>query len=316
MTTYIINRLLLIIPTLLGATIIVFAMVRFLPGDVIDVIVSEYGSATQEYKEQLREQYRLNNSIHVQYKDWLWDILRGDLGTSILSGRSIGSDIRRSLPVTFEMGLLALVMSLFISIPVGIIAAIRQDTPLDYIARSMAVVMLALPSFWLATLVITLPNRYAGWRPPQRYEFFIDDPLTNLYIVSVPAAILAFGLAGSQMRLIRTQLLEVMRQDYIRTAWAKGLRERSVVVGHALKNALIPVITLIGVQIPLVVGGTVILELIFGIPGMGTLLIDSIQARDYPVVQALNLLVAIAIVFSNVAVDIAYAYLDPRVRYR
>ncbi|MFQ5879018.1 MAG: ABC transporter permease [Dehalococcoidia bacterium] len=315
MGRYLIHRILLIFPTLFGITVIVFMMVRFLPGDVIDVILGDFGSITPEQKEELRDYYNLNAPLHSQYKDWMWDVLRGDLGVSILSGRSIAGDMRSRIPVTFELAVTAAVIGLLIAVPVGIIAAIRQDSALDYSARGTAVGMLSLPNFWIATLVITIPNRLIGWAPPIVYKRFEDDPLQNLYIMAIPAAILGFGVAGPQLRIMRTQLLEVMRQDYIRTAWAKGLRERVVIARHALKNALIPVVTLIGVQIPILLGGTVILEVIFGLPGIGQWLVYSLFQRDYPVVQAVNLLLGVIVVVVNLIVDMTYAYLDPRIRY-
>ncbi|MFQ5879108.1 MAG: ABC transporter permease [Dehalococcoidia bacterium] len=316
MGRYFVQRLLLMIPTMFGVSIIVFMMVRFLPGSVIDVVLGEFGNVDPEVKEELLKQYNLDSGILIQYKDWLADLFRGDLGVSLLSGRSIVADLKSRIPVTVELSVMAVAMSLVISIPIGVIAAIRQDSPLDYLARSTAVGMLAIPNFWLATMVLTVPNMFITWAPPSPFVRFPDDPLRNLYIMAIPAAILSLALAGGQMRLIRTQLLEVLRQDYIRTAWAKGLRERTVIVRHALKNALIPVISLIGIQIPILIGGAVIIEFIFGIPGVGSRLVKSIIDRDYSVIQAINLFMATLVVFVNLLVDMTYAYLDPRVRYR
>jgi len=209
-----------------------------------------------------------------------------------------------------------MVFGLVIAIPIGVIAAVRQDTWSDYLGRSTAIGFLAIPSFWLGTLVITLPSVWWGWTPPLRYTGFLADPMKNLGHVVVPAIILGLALSGSMMRLTRAQMLEVLRQDFVRTASAKGLSERAVVVGHALKNALIPVLTLLGLQVSLLVGGTVVLESVFVLPGMGRYLLEAVQYRDYPVIQGLNLIFATAIVLANLLVDLMYGWLDPRVRYQ
>ncbi|MFQ5878558.1 MAG: ABC transporter permease [Dehalococcoidia bacterium] len=315
MRQYLIQRLLLSIPTVIGVSIVVFMMVRLLPGDVVDIIISDQ-SISPEVRETIRKQFRLNAALHVQYWEWSTGLLRGDLGTDLLTQRPIAPDLKSRGLVTLELNALALLMALVISIPVGILAAVRQDSAPDYLARSTAIGMLALPNFWLGVLVYTVPSLLWKWTPPLAYVRFEDDPATNLYILCIPAAIMGSGLAGGQLRLIRTQLLEVLRQDYIRTAWAKGLRERTVIVRHALKNALIPVVTLVGIQVPILIGGAVVIEYIFSIPGLGRWLVDSILQRNYTVVQAINLVVAVLVVFVNLVVDMTYSYLDPRIRYR
>jgi len=219
-------------------------------------------------------------------------------------------------PVTLELGLLGLIISLMISLPIGILSALRQDTWGDYIARSFAILCIAVPGFWLATLVIVLPSIWWGWSPPIAVVQITKDLMGNLKMFVIPAAILGFATAGIIMRLTRTMMLEVLRQDYVRTAWAKGLRERVVVIRHALKNALIPVITLIGLYIPVLIGGTLIIEQIFSLPGIGRLLFDSIRVRDYPIVTGLTLIFTIATVLINLLVDLAYGFLDPRIRYK
>jgi peptide/nickel transport system permease protein len=219
------------------------------------------------------------------------------------------------IPVTLELGLLALLISAGIAIPIGVLSASRQDTWADYVSRSAAIGLLAIPGFWLGTLVITLPSVWWSWTPPLRYTRLFDDPAKNLLNVIVPALILGLGLSGGLMRLIRTQMLEVLRQDFMRTAAAKGLAEHSIVVRHALKNAFIPALTAIGLQLSLLISGTVVLESIFVLPGMGRYLLESVQARDYPAIQALNLLFATVIVLANLLVDLMYGWLDPRVRY-
>ena len=211
---------------------------------------------------------------------------------------------------------MAVLISIVISLPIGIYSAIRQDTAGDYIGRSTAIIFIAVPSFWIGTLVMVYPSIWWTWSPPLELIHFAEDPLGNLWMFFIPSFILAMAMAGGTMRMTRTMMLEVMRQDYIRTAWSKGLKEGVVVMRHALKNALIPVVTILGAELPILVGGAVILEQIFALPGMGKLMVNALDARDYPVVSAINLIVATAIVVANLLVDVSYAYLDPRVRYR
>lgn len=315
MGTYIARRLLLTIPTLLGVTVLVFSMVRFLPGDVIDQMMGEYRLSVKSQAE-LRAKLGLEKPLPVQYAQWLGGLLRGDLGRSLRSDRGVAWELRRRLPASLELGVLAIACSLAIALPVGVLSALRQDTWIDYAARSFSIFALSAPSFWLGILVITFPAIWWHWSPPVGYRHLWEDPVRNLQIMVLPAAILGLVTNGSVMRLTRAQMLEVMRQDYIRTAWAKGLRGRAVVLRHAMKNALIPVVTVIGLQVPLLVGGSVVMESIFSIPGTGTYLIQAIQGRDYPIVQGVNVLVATVVIVSNLLVDVSYGYLDPRVRYR
>ena len=315
MTNYLVRRTLLLIPTLLGVTVVVFLSVRFLPGDVVDQILGDFGNVDPAIRAQLEAQYSLNDSVFVQYGDWIADLFRGDFGTSILSGRSVGSELETRLPATFQLGLLALVVSVAIALPVGIIAAVRQDTPIDYVGRSLAILLLAIPSFWLALMAITYGFIWFGWVPPLQYRAIWSDPIDNLRLMWVPTIILGAALSGTVMRLTRSTMLEVVRQDYVRTAWAKGLSERSIILRHELRNAMLPVVTVIGLQVPIVVGGTVILETIFSIPGMGRYLLTSINSRDYPVVQAIVLISAVVVLVSNLFTDMTYSLLDPRIRY-
>lgn len=305
----------MVVPTLIGVTIIVFCLVRFLPGDVVQQISGESAQLTEEERADVRKELGLDKPVFQQYFIWLSEVARGDLGQSLQTKVSVGSELKNRLPVTIELGLLALMISLCVSLPIGVFAAIRQDTILDYIARSGAIAFLSIPSFWMGTLVMVLPSKWWGWAPPLQYYDLWDKPVDNLYMLIIPAVILGMLLSGTVMRMTRAQMLEVLRQDYVRTAWSKGLRERTVVARHAIKNAFIPVITIVGLQIPVLVGGTVILESIFSIPGVGRYLMFSIASLDYPVVQAINLIVASVIVLTNLAVDITYGYLDPRIRY-
>ena len=219
------------------------------------------------------------------------------------------------LPVTIQLGVMAIVIGLVIALPVGIYSAIRQDTAADYAGRSIAIIGLATPNFWLGIMVMIYPTLWWGWTPPMELISFTEDPLGNLGVFIVPSLILGTASAAATMRMTRTMMLEVLRQDYIRTAWSKGLRERVVVMRHAVKNALIPVVTLIGLQLPILIGGSVIMENIFNLPGLGRLLLTALDNRDYPVVSGINLFFATAVVLFNLLIDLLYSYLDPRVRY-
>ena len=319
MRAYIIRRLLLMIPTLFILTVLVFLAVRFIPGDIIDLML---GQMQYQYddtfdREALERMLGLDLPVYVQYGRWLGDILlRGTLGASMVGVIPIEERILARLPVTIELGVLAIAIGLVIALPVGIYSAIRQDTAADYTGRAAAIIGLATPNFWLALMVMIYPSIWWGWVPPMRWVPFADDPLGNLRVFIIPSLILGTAGAAGTMRLMRTTMLEVLRQDYVRTAWAKGLKERAVIVRHALKNALIPVVTLIGLQLPLLVGGSVIIENIFNLPGLGRLFLNALNSRDYPVVSGLNLVFGVAVLGSNLIVDLIYPYLDPRVRYQ
>jgi peptide/nickel transport system permease protein len=317
MRQYILRRALLIPVTILGVTLLVSALLSIIPGDIADIIVAENSGFNSELtKEQVEEDLGVGENFLVQWAEWLKGIVQGDFGEYFRSGRPVEDELIRRAPVTLELAFMALVLSLIIGLPIGILSAIRQDKPVDYVARSSAIFMLALPSFWLATMFFVLAGTYAGWLlPPVIYTDFWEDPVNNLQIMWAPAVILAFGLAGGIMRLTRGQMLEVLRQDYVRTAWSKGLKERTVITRHAIKNAFIPVITLIGIQIPLLVSGTVVLESIFVLPGLGRMLLEALMQREYLAVLGVCVFVATFIVITNFIVDIAYALLDPRIRY-
>jgi peptide/nickel transport system permease protein len=314
MSRYLARRLALLLPTLLGVSIVVFVLVRLLPGDATTLMLQD-AKATAADEAALRSQLGLDQPLAVQYVRWLGTLAHGDLGTSFKSHNPVRDELAGRIPVTAELGLLALLISAGLAIPIGVLSAVRQDTWPDYLSRSAAIGLLAIPGFWLGTLVVTLPSVWWQWTPPLRYTRLLDDPPKNLAQVIVPALILGLGLSGGLMRLIRTQMLEVLRQDFVRTASAKGLAEHAVVLRHALKNAFIPALTVLGLQVSLLVSGTVVLESIFVLPGMGRYLLEAVQARDYPAIQALNLLFAVAIILTNLVVDLLYGWLDPRVRY-
>ena len=319
MRAYIIRRLLLILPTLFILSILVFLSVRFIPGDVIDVMQGrlEYlGSTGWLDREALEQKLGLDVPAWVQYGRWMAGILRhGTLGNSLMGDWSVEEKIVGRLPVTLELGVMAIVIGLVIALPVGIYSAIRQDTAVDYLGRSIAILGLATPNFWLGIMVMIYPVIWWGWSPPMRLITFNEDPLGNLGMFLIPSLILGTYLAATTMRMTRTMMLEVLRQDYIRTAWSKGLKERVVVVRHAVKNAFIPVVTTIGLQVPILVGGAVIMENIFNLPGLGRLLLVALTERDYPVVSGINLFFGTAVMVINLLIDLIYAFLDPRVRY-
>lgn len=319
MRNYIIRRLLLLIPTILIVTIIVFVSVRFIPGQVVEIMAAQHGEAQDIERtiEIIRKQLGLDKPIYVQYFTWLGNVLRGDLGHSLWRpGESIGEDILQRVPISIELGILAIITALLIAIPVGIISAIRQDTITDHILRGIAILFISVPAFWVATIIIVYPAKYLNWMPTVLYTPFLENPIKNLSQFIIPALILGMAMSGTTMRMTRTMMLEVLRQDYIRTAWAKGLRERVVIFRHALKNALIPVVTIVGMQLPILVGGSVIIETIFALPGIGRYFIWALTQRDYPIVSAINLVIATFVMLCNLGIDLIYAYLDPRVQYR
>ncbi len=264
----------------------------------------------------IKHQLGLDVPIYVQYGRWLGGVFRGDLGESLWTGRSITEELGGKLPVSIELGILAIITGLVIALPIGIFSALRQDTFGDYVGRTVAILCISVPAFWLATLIIVYPSVWFGWTPSMEYIPFVKSPLRNLEQFIIPAILMGMVMSGTTMRMTRTMMLEVLRQDYIRTAWSKGLKEGVIVSRHALKNTLIPVITIIGLQIPILVGGAVIIETIFGLPGIGRYFIEALFRRDYPVISSVNLIVAGVVMLCNLAVDIVYAYLDPRVQYR
>ena len=330
MRAYLIRRLLLIVPTLFLVSILVFMTVRFIPGSVIDLMVAEM-SMEASLGQQISEGYikaslGLDQPIHVQYLRWLGvmpqkdgkvsGVVEGDLGASLWSGRSITSEMAAKFPVSIELGIFALITALIVALPIGIYSAIRQDTWGDYAGRTFAILAISLPGFWLATMVIVYPSIWWGWSPSMEYIPLFKDPVGNLVQFAIPGVIMGMTMSGATMRMVRTMMLEVLRQDYIRTAWSKGLSERTVILRHALKNALIPVVTVVGMQLPILIGGAVIIEQIFALPGIGRYLVDAINRRDYPIISGINLVIATFVLFCNLGIDLTYAWLDPRVQFR
>jgi peptide/nickel transport system permease protein len=315
MRQYALRRLLLAVPTLFLVSVLVFALMRLMPGDVATRMVE--GHAYAPTLAALRHDLGLDRPVHVQYLEWIGNIvLRGDFGISYWTRQPILDEFVRRFPVTLELALLTIVVSVVLGVVVGIVSAIRQDTAADYLGRVLAILALSVPYFGLAVLVVVLPSIWFKWTPVWTYVPLSQDPGANLKIMLVPALVFGVTRAGPIMRIMRSALLDVLRQEYIRTAWSKGLAERTIVLRHALKNALIPVISLIGLQMPLYIGGSVIIEAIFRLPGVGLFFFEALGKLDYPVVQSVNLIIAAMVVGLNLAIDLSYAFLDPRIRYR
>ena len=313
MQSYVLRRLLIALPSLLIASLIVFTLPRLIPGDVVQLMLEEkaYGKDLAD----LRAKLGLDRPIPVQYVDWVGRLARGDLGESLWTRQPVLGELARRMPVTLTLGFLAIVVAGVVGVPIGILSAVRQDGVLDFFARSAAILGLSIPGFVQAIVVILLPAIWWGWTPRMGFTELAHGPATYLLQFVLPAIILGIASAAAIMRLTRGMLLEVLRQDYVRTAWAKGLRERVVVLKHSLKNAIIPVVTVLGLQIAQIAGGSVIIESIFGLPGMGQFLLEAITQRDYPVIQGINLLIVVIIVATNLLVDLFYAVIDPRIRY-
>jgi peptide/nickel transport system permease protein len=314
MREYLLKRVVLMVPTLFLVTVLVFLMMRMIPGDVVIQMLEGYAYA--DTVEALRRELGLDKPIHEQYLAWMGGLLQGDLGRSLWTKESILTEFARRFPVTLELALLTILISVTFGIGVGVISAVWQETGIDYAGRVVAIMALAVPYFWLAILVVVLPAIYFRWTPLWTYVSLTTDPVENLKILFFPAAVFGVSRAGPIMRIMRSSLLEVQRQDYIRTARAKGLPERGVILKHAIKNALIPVVSVIGLQIHFYLGGSVIIESIFRLPGIGHFFFEALIRRDYPVVQSINLVVATFALLLNLIVDFSYAYLDPRIRYR
>lgn len=314
MRQYVLKRLFLMIPTLFFISLLVFILTRLIPGDVVELMLQDQGYA--ENAAALRTLLGLDRPIHVQYVAWLGKVLQGNLGTSLWTKNAVLDEILYRFPVTLELGVLALFFAIVMALPIGILSATRQDTLQDYAARSIAIGGLSIPNFWLATMAIVLPAYYFGWTPPIQFVRWEESWWGHISQFLLPAFILGLASGASLMRLTRAMMLEVLRQDYVRTAWSKGLPEGMIVLKHVLRNAMIPVITLLGLQLAQVAGGTIVMESIFGLPGMGKFLFEALLQRDYPVVQGVNLLLATVIVMMNLITDLTYAWVDPRIRYR
>ncbi|MBC8458264.1 MAG: ABC transporter permease [Deltaproteobacteria bacterium] len=315
MREYIIRRLLLVPVTIIIVSFLVFSLTRLIPGDIVDLMFEEKGYAKDV--EEMREKLGLNKPIYIQYFIWAKNILKGEWGESLWSKDPVLQEIGKRWPVTLQLGIMSLVIALSVGIPIGTYSAMRQDTAGDYILRSYSIILLSTPAFWLAILLVVVPTLWLeGWRAVPPYVQFTENPLVSIRNMILPAFCMGAAMSGTSMRMTRTMMLEVLRQDYIRTAWAKGLSERIIIPRHAIKNALIPIVTLIGAGTIFLMGGSVIIEQIFMLPGLGRHMFHSIMQRDYPMVSGINLVICSCAVFLNLIIDISYAYLDPRIRYR
>ncbi len=315
MQQYIMRRLLYSIPVMLVVSLLVSVLIRLQPGDVVMAMMAEAGNINPALLDKIRHELGLDQPFHVQYVTWMFNFLTGNPGQSYWSGKPITELWASAIPITIELSLLALLIGLIVAIPVGILTAVRRDSWVDHIGRLFAISGLSMPDFWIGTLVLLFMGLWFHWIPKITYVGLFDDPVSNLQQFIVPAVVLGFRLSATTMRLTRSTMLEVLREDYIRTAWAKGLQERAVVARHALKNALIPVITVAGTQLRFLLGGSLVIEVIFGLPGMGRLTYDAIIQRDYGLVQADIMFLAFLAVMLNLLVDLSYGWFDPRIRY-
>ena len=310
---YVLRRVLFTIPTLIGISIIIFLMVRLLPGDYIDILGGGDFSATPEQEAAARAQLGLDGSIAEQYWRWISGIAQGDFGFSFRNTEPVSNVLLHALPITAELVFLGLLIAVVIGIPLGVLSAVKRDSKHDYAARVGGLVGVSIPNFWLATLLLLFTSRVFGWVPPLTYVPFYKDPIENLSQFILPAISISVFTLAIVMRMVRATMLEVLGQDYVRTARAKGVKQKVVISRHALRNALIPVVTVVGFEIGILMGGSAIVEIIFGLPGLGNTLINAIFNRDYPVVQAATMLLAFIFVFANLAVDLLYGVLDPRI---
>lgn len=315
MGAYLMRRVLLLIPTLIAVTVLVSLIVRLLPGSAIEVLAAQQGFTEKADLTKLNHELGLDKPWPEQYWDSTSGMIRGDLGKSLRTRRPVTEELKARLPVSLQLAAMAFVVALVVAIPIGVLSAVRRNTPIDYIARSFAIAGLALPGFWLATLIIVWPAIWWGWSPPLTFTPFQDNPIENLKQLWIPAVLLGLYFVGFLMRMTRAMMLEVLRTDYVRTARAKGLSNQIVLRRHSLPNALIPIITVIGLQVPVLIGGAVVYESIFSIPGVGRYLLEAAQNRDYPVIQGVNVVLAIVVLVANLVADISYGIIDPRVRF-
>jgi peptide/nickel transport system permease protein len=312
---YITKRLLIAGVTLIGMSLVIFALMRLAPGNIADVIFESAGYVDPAEKKALERELGVDRPLPTQYVRWMGEVLHGDLGKSYRYDMPAWKIIKPRLPVTIELAMLSLVFSILLGVPFGVISAVRQDKPIDYLLRVISLAGLSMPSFWLGMIVILLFVRQLGWIPSVTYVSPFEDLRANLWQFMVPAAAVGYRSSALIMRITRSAMLEVLREDYIRTAWAKGQRQTAVVWRHALKNASLPVLTVIGIEFAFLIGGLVVTETVFNLPGVARYLVDAIQFRDYPVVQNLTMFIAIVVVLANLAVDLLYAWADPRIKY-
>ncbi len=315
MQAYIINRLILAVATVFFVATVIFFMVRIIPGDAVFTQLQDAGHITPEQILEIKKRLGLDDNAFVQLINWYKGIFQGDFGISFVTRAPVVDGLIDSIPVTVELVIFAWTISLFLGITIGTISALKPNTPIDYVARMISIFGLSVPEFVLATVIILVLSKYIGWLPPIGYHSFLEDPWANVRQYFIPALLMGFSSSATNMRITRSALLEVIRQDYIRTARAKGLAETSIIIRHALKNALAPVFTLAGTGLARLLGGTVIIETIFTMPGVGTWILQGINARDYPVVQTAAIFLATVMTLMNLLVDLSLKWLDPRIKY-
>ncbi len=313
MGRYVLKRILVTIPTLIGISVLIFMMVRLLPGDIVDVLLGADVGADPALKEQAREQLGLNGSYPEQYWRWISGIVQGDFGFSLRNQQPVSEVLLNALPITFELVFLGLLIAVVIGLPLGVLSAVKRDSRHDYAARIGGLIGVSIPNFWLATLLLLFTSRVFGWVPPLTYVPIYEDPIANLSQFILPATAISVFTLAIVMRMVRATMLEVLGQDYVRTARAKGVKQKVVISRHALRNALIPVVTVVGFEVGILMGGSAIVEIIFGLPGLGNTLLNAIFNRDYPVVQGATMLLAFIFISANLLVDLIYGVLDPRI---
>jgi len=313
---YLLQRLVTAFLTLFGMSAVIFVLLRLAPGNIVDILFATAGFVNPAAKQEIARELGLDQTIPVQYGRWLKDIARGELGKSYRYDIPAWQLIKPRIPVSVELAILALLIAVSLGVPVGVLSAIRQDTVTDYLLRTLSLAGLSMPSFWLGMVIILFLVSYFGWIPSMTYVSPFEDFKAHILQFLFPALAVGYRSSALIMRITRSSMLDVLREDYIRTAWAKGQREWIVVFGHALSNATLPVITVIGIEFAFMIGGLVVTETVFNLPGVARYLVDAILWRDYPVVQNLVMFMAIVVVIANLAVDFLYGWLDPRIRYR
>ena len=314
MRRYIVGRLLLMIPTLIGVAILTFVIMRAVPGDIVALRYAG-SSVPQDIIDQERHILGLDKPMWAQFVDWMTSISRGDLGQSLWTGHSVIDEVQVRVPLSIELAVLATLFAVALAVPLGVVAAVKQDTWIDYAIRVFSIGGLAMPSFWIGIMMVLVTLTLWGWAPPVVFTPLFEDPIANLAGLILPAIAVGYRYSAVSMRMTRSTVLEVLREDYVRTARAKGLRETLVVVRHALRNALLPVVTVVSLEFAFLIGGLVVTEQVFNLNGIGKLLVDAVAHRDYPLIQALVLLLAAVFVIVNFIVDMIYVVLDPRIRY-
>ncbi|MBX3071678.1 MAG: ABC transporter permease [Thermomicrobiales bacterium] len=315
MRRYFFRRVILLLPTLLGVSIIAFLIMHLIPGDVVDAMIGTEANLSEESRETLQRVLGVDKPIARQYVDWLTALLQGDLGVSLISGSPVVDELMRGLPVTIELAIVSSLIAIVLGVPLGVISAVHRRGWLDGATRILGLAGLSMPNFWLGILLLLAASRWFNWSPKLIYVSFWDNPAENLSQMLLPSIALSVGFMAVVMRMTRSSMLEVLNQDFIRTARAKGLRESAVVARHGLRNALIPVITIAGIQFAYLLGGAVVIEQIFGLPGLGWILMKGIMQRDFPIVQGGVMFITLAFMVVNLGVDLIYARLDPRISY-